>query len=110
LEQRRTYNGFTNYETWALSLWIVNDWESYQHYRQLARDTLSNTKSVVPTCFIRHEVAVCELAQGLKEDLCDASPLRDQSTVYAVLLNAALSEVDWYELAEDLLDDIKDEK
>ena len=28
-----TYNGWTNYETWNVALWLDNDYESYQFAR-----------------------------------------------------------------------------
>jgi len=31
------YNGWTNYETWAVALWIDNDEDSYRERQELAR-------------------------------------------------------------------------
>jgi hypothetical protein len=31
-----TYNGWTNYETWAIALWIDNDRASYDYWRDIA--------------------------------------------------------------------------
>ena len=35
MEKEGTYNGYTNYETWAVALWMDNDQGSYAHYREL---------------------------------------------------------------------------
>ena len=34
MEKEKTYNGFTNYETWAVSLWLGNEYASYQYWRE----------------------------------------------------------------------------
>ena len=43
------------------------------------------------------------LADRLKEFVEEANPLADQATMFTDLLNAALSEVDWHEIAEAFL-------
>ena len=35
----KRYNGWTNYETWLVSLWADNDEASYRHRQQLAQQT-----------------------------------------------------------------------
>ena len=35
MEEKR-YNGWTNYETWAVNLWIDNDQGSYTYWREQA--------------------------------------------------------------------------
>ncbi|NER31140.1 MAG: hypothetical protein F6J89_26845 [Symploca sp. SIO1C4] len=34
----QTYNGWTNYETWAVALWIDNDYGSHQYRKELSRN------------------------------------------------------------------------
>lgn len=85
------YNGWTNYETWAVALWLDNDEQSYRYWRrQVAwrrRDEGDNQR-------VR-----ADLAEQLKREVVDAAPL-DECSLYADLLNAAFSEVDWYEIVE----------
>ena len=76
------YNGWKNYETWCVSLWIENEEPSYLYSRELVAGKDKG-----------------DAAQALKEWITEASPLTD-ATLYTDLLNAALSEVDWYEIAE----------
>lgn len=33
-----TYNGWKNYETWNVSLWINNDYENYKQAQQIMMD------------------------------------------------------------------------
>jgi hypothetical protein len=32
-----SYNGWTNYETWAVSLWLGNEESSYRHWAYTAQ-------------------------------------------------------------------------
>jgi hypothetical protein len=34
----KTYNGWTNYETWLVKLWIDNDEGSYHYWTERARE------------------------------------------------------------------------
>lgn len=99
-----TYNGWTNYETWLVNLWIDNDQGSQEHYQELARETLQR-------CIDDDEDkddAVSAFADLLKEEHEEA---QDQcvgvSGVFADLLNAAMGSVDWREIARHYIDDIE---
>ena len=78
------YNGWTNYETWNVALWLHNDEVSYNYWEEQT----SNAETVE------------ELASQLEQEVKDQSPARDAS-LYTDLLGAALSEVNWYEIAKD---------
>lgn len=84
-----TYNGWKNYETWCVSLWIDNEEGSYNQSREMARDSESTI----------------ELADALKDWIEESAPEMDAS-VWSDLLNAALSEVDWYEIAENYREEV----
>ena len=94
------YNGWTNYETWCVNLWITNDQGSQDYWNESAESAL---EAVPPAVFTREENAACRLADQLKQTFEDESPLADQPGLYADLLNAALSEVNWCEIAKSLL-------
>ena len=38
MNEERKYNGWTNYETWATALWLDNERESYDYWREQARE------------------------------------------------------------------------
>lgn len=103
------YNGWTNYETWAVKLWIDNEKGSYNYWREATREAWESTRDKSPNEFMNHkDNARWELAEQLKDQFSDEDNAVFEAahgTVYADLLNAALSEVNWREIAESLIDD-----
>ena len=87
----KEYNGWTNYETWTVKLWMDEScyWEGIaEEYR----DSDSGEKDIYG------------LAQRIKEEIEENNPLNEAS-MYSQLLNGALSEVNWREIAESLLEE-----
>ena len=84
-----SYQRMGNYETWAVKLWIDNEEPSYRYWREVSEDIAdANT-----------------LAKRLKDEHEEALP--NVEGFAADLLNAAFGEVDWYEIAESLMDESK---
>lgn len=98
------YNGYTNYETWAVCLWLDNDEGLYNESRDRARQTLVDCADDAdnPT---EDEIntAVHKTADEMKDWLQEMMPDLGAS-LWSDLLNAALSEVDWYEVAKTRLE------
>lgn len=98
----RKYNGWTNYETWTVSLWLDNEEPSYRYWRgEAARQKreASDSTRVRKGYWTDVEAARISLAEQLKEAITDAAPLKE-SSLYSDLLLAALSEVNWLEIAD----------
>ena len=110
MTKEKTYQGYANYETWAISLWMGSDQASYEHFRELARDVAAFANGGPSLSANKQTSGVIELAKALRDEFEAGSPVADQATVYADLMNAAFSEVDWYELAEELLREITEEE
>lgn len=111
---KNEYNGWFNYETWAVSLWIDNEEGSYNHWRDRAREIVEESKDR-PSAnarltgrepFTAQERAAFALADELKEHFEENNPLAD-SGVYTDLLNAALSEVNWHEIAKHYIGEVE---
>lgn len=105
------YNGWTNYETWVVALWIDNEEASYRHWLEKAQehwDAAPDDSRVTRGFFTRPEAARERLAETLKTALTEAAPVIPASC-WADLLGAALAEVNWYEIAEHLLSGIVQE-
>lgn len=95
-----TYNGWTNYETWCVNLWIGNEESSQRYWSSRARHLLS-TVEVVRT-FTRKEEATFALADELKKQFEEDAPVT--TGVWADLQNSALAMVNWYEIAKAMLE------
>lgn len=107
-----SYNGYTNYETWCVNLWIDNCESSHVWWRDAAAEAYGSAEG--NSNFSRSEVAVDMLADRLKNEHEDsASEAIDSMScgngVFGDLLRAALSEVDWHEIATNLLEGVEDE-
>lgn len=91
------YNGYNNYETWLVALWIDND----QLYA-------SDVESMASGCT---DDDVGDLSVSIKEyveNMPDVSKAIENGGMVADLVNSTLSDVDWYELAEMYIRDYKE--
>jgi hypothetical protein len=96
------YNGWTNYETWVVNLWMDNDPGEYERWREVAREHLDAASEAPP--LTRMQAAAIGLADELKEQADEELP--DVDGFWKDLLLAALSEVNWYEIARCLIEEV----
>lgn len=100
MANNKEYNGWKNYETWVFNLWIDNEETTYNLWRSRAADAWENAK---PTkIFTRRQGAKYALAGTLKEWAEEQAP-NLRASVWADLMAAAMSEIDWDEIAENML-------
>jgi len=97
-----TYNGWKNYPTWAVNLWLSNDEGLYNATRERAQEILSETESR-SQYWTLEESRTFALADELKSWVTDELAPDLGATFAADLLGYALDEVDWNEIAEALL-------
>jgi type II secretory pathway component PulK len=103
----RTYNGWTNYETWAVKLWMDNEEPSQRHWRERAEKWSKEPST--SEVWTQDESARFNLAGELRDYHNDRSfkAIRGNgASLYSELLRSALSEVYWTEIAASLLDDL----
>ena len=98
MKNQDEYNGWTNWETWIVNLWMDNDQKIYDHYGKMARVEISKDK----------RSASYKLSLAIQEQVDDWMPHLDNS-LYLDLLNGAMREVNWIEIARHILDRIEDE-
>lgn len=93
-----TYQGWTNYETWAVKLWLDNEQSTYSEVTEQARQQGIN--------------GVYDLAQWL-ESFTEEVYVTDQaptSGLAADLFMSAWQNVNWREIAEAYLADAEEER
>lgn len=95
-----TYNGWTNRETWLVNLWIGNEEGSYRYWREEALRHWNRAMEDHADDPKQH--AKQDLADQLKEEITDQAPTVT-ADLYADLMDCALCEIDWWEIADHLL-------
>lgn len=89
--EKQTYNGWANYETWLVNLWLTED----PHTEELISGWAK-------------EMEEYELARTLEDyvdDMIDAEDIR--SGLIQDFITSAMSEVDWEELAQHYIEDYR---
>lgn len=96
-----TYNGWTNYQTWNVALWLANEEGPYNHWRQATRDAWKGAQA--DETATRAQRTAYTLAVRLKDELTDGAP--ELTGTYGDLLGHALASVNWDEIARHMVDD-----
>jgi hypothetical protein len=111
-DEAKRYNGWKNYETWAVHLWMSNDEGSYCYWSDEAAVHLGEApehEHVQGGIWTAAEAARFTLGAQMKSEIEEGSPIEGAS-LYSDLLSAALSEVDWSEIADAFLADVEPEE
>lgn len=95
------YNGWTNYETWLVKLWIDNGQGEHEYWQEQAQEVF---EAASPSeIFTKSQQARYALAKMLRIETENNTPTVEG--LYADLITAALCEVEWREIANALLED-----
>lgn len=88
------YNGYPNYQTWAVNLWLTSvDQGSYSQVQEMTQEARD----------------VIALADSLEEMVTEDNPYSEKSNLYTDLLTSAINRVDWHHLARNYWDTFRGE-
>jgi len=112
--REESYNGWSNYETWACNLWITNDSGSYGYWTDKADEIFKDSKAEYykdsngkkRLSFSKYERAFLDLADVLKDEIEESIP--DIEGLASDLLWANVKAINWVEVAKSLYDDDKE--
>jgi hypothetical protein len=91
MTETTTYNGWKNWETWCVNLWLTNE--------PGTDEALSE--------FVQMDVSLYERSEALKEWITEMAPI-DGANMFTDLLRGALDNVDWREIIKNHEDDYTD--
>jgi hypothetical protein len=107
------YNGWKNYETWVIALWLDNEHHTYNLMRELATEAINevliegndfvfdgeNQKELI-------QKASFKLSDTIKNYIEENNPLAEtEASVYGDLLKSAIAQADFTEIAEHYLEE-----
>jgi len=103
----QTYNGWTNYETWLVNLWMDNEKGSQDFFRETAKEIYNETNAY-NTGLNKQECARFRFADWLKHYHAEENR-PELPGAYGDLLGAALASVNWDEIARHYIDAVLEE-
>jgi hypothetical protein len=98
-----TFNGWANFETWNVKLWIDNEQALSAYWREQARTCWGGAAADEYTT--KSQRALYDLADLLKTEITASAPDLGES-LFGDMLLAALGKVHWDEIADSLLAEI----
>ena len=98
-----TYNGWTNYETWNVKLWIDNEEGTYNYCRDMARGFYVNSEA--DDFWGVTENALFDFRDFLEKWIEGGIP-EIPNSLYLDILLANLKEVDYMEIAKSIFEEL----
>lgn len=89
-----SYNGWSNYETWNVNLWIDNDWQLSETITLHTLDLFGSYEDV--------DKITSLVASYIADLFLELAP--DLNGFFLDIVNSALREVNWYEIASHYVD------
>jgi len=102
------YNGHTNRQTWSVSLWLDNDYNTYNHVlgmvEQIKRDAPTSDQVSRGVWTVEQYIRFT-LEDRLEGLVKDSNPLADDASLCSDLLSYAIAAVDWQSVAGHYLEE-----
>ena len=109
--QDETYNGWKNYPTWCVNLWIGNERETDEQAAAIAKYSCvyadNYCEQVKDGTWTPAQAARYTTADRFKEWVTDELAPDLGASFAADLLGYALDEVDWYEIADVYIESVR---
>ena len=94
--EKEGYQGWSNYETWAFNLWLTNEQSSYEYYKELANELMTEYDD-------RKEV-IYKLSDRMKFETEQGNPL-EEASLFSDLLSYSISKINFDEVAKGFLEE-----
>lgn len=104
---KKEYNGWYNYETWCVNLWLTNEEFTNSHWHAVAKAMFKRATTKHESYLTISEQARYDLAKLLQSEIEESIPDLGAS-MFADLLSASLSEVNWSDIANAFLEEVED--
>jgi len=102
MSKEKTYNGWSNYETWACVLWIDNTRGMRAQILDVVEETLNDDtieyKNAHMQDYIKDYVSTC-MIEPFENDI---------KGLASDLLSSAFSSINWWEIAKSFIEDYKE--
>lgn len=106
MAEDQKYNGWSNYETWCVSLWLSNNEYDYLNIQEKIAE-LKKTPEIYTFDGLQDPMKrpiKNSLSDWLKEIIVENNPI-EKASVYLDLLTKAIDNVDFNEIAENYLEE-----
>ena len=106
--EKNTYNGWTNYETWLVKLWLDNEPGQDEYWIDEARDAMSEAVANENSAESLRDEARATLAERIQsehEHYVDEI-LPSPASFLNDLVNSSMGRVNWHEIASHYVDEI----
>lgn len=103
----KRYNRWTNYETWVAHLSFRDSAGTQARISEAAKDLLRRARSSAEKGHKQEERATHDLCKYLEELVRAGYPANLGAGMYADLLNASISQINFHEIAEYIIQQVK---
>lgn len=101
MSDKKPYNGYESYESWAVALYMGNDEHSQRHWEERAREAVLEQNADVPCAVSQLED---EMEDHHREEMYDALERIPVGWIHDVL-GGAFSDIDFREIARNYVED-----